>query len=309
MSVSRRVIAVFFCVMACITLSGAHAYSATKITAVVNDQAVTSYDIAQRAKLISLTTRRGGAAARREAMNELIDDKLKLAEARRIGISVSDAEIDDAYANIAKRVKLSTKGLTGALRQSGVNPNTLKDRLRAEIAWSQVIRARFRATVKIREADVIAALQKNDDTTKNTSIEYALQAITVVVPAKASASLKAQRKRDVNNLRSRFLSCTEGAKLARGMSEVVVQPIRRRLEVEIPSNVIDDVKNTSVGRLTPPQTTEKGYELIAVCDKRELQSDASARIEMEDELRNKEGQQMSRKYLRDLKRQAVIEYR
>ncbi len=311
-SVFRRLIGTV-AALAVTTLLSAPVLAQTTIKVVVNDKPITSYNVAQRARLIQLTTRRGGAAAQREAMEELIDEVLKLQETQRLGISVSKAEVDNAFASIAQRVKLSPANLSRALQQSGVNPDTLRDRLRAEIGWSQAVRMRFRASVKINDSDVIAAMRraaaKEEDKGPPISIEYAVQSIVFVVPAKASGSFKAQRRREVDQFRARMTSCADAAKMAEGMKEVVLLPERRRLETEVPEDIRKELEAIGVGKATKPTETDRGLEIIALCDKRELQSDIAARVEMESELRNKEGEQLARRYLQDLRRRAVIDYR
>lgn len=285
------------------------ANSATEIRVIVNDKAITTYDIDQRAKLLRLTTRRSGAAAQKAAMEELIDETLKLQESDRLRVSVSDAQVNDAFGNIAKNVKLTPSRLEAALRQSGVDPATLRDRLKADLAWSQSVRLKFRATVKINEADVVAALRKGAAEEPLTSVEYNLQSYVFVIPAKASEAFKAKRKAEVTQFRSQFTSCEQGAQAAQGLSEVVVLPARRRLESELPPNVRSALQNTQAGGTSEINLGDKGYEFVAVCDKREFKGDVDARVAKEAELRNKEGDQLSRQYLRDLRRNALIDYR
>ncbi len=287
----------------------APAKAATEIKVIVNDKAITTYDIDQRAKLLRLTTRRSGAAAQKAAMEELIDETLKLQESARLRVSVSDAQVDDAFGNIARNVKLTPSRLEAALRQSGVSPSTLRDRLKADIAWSQSVRLKFRATVKINEADVVAALRKGATEEPLTSVEYNLQSYIFVIPGKASESFKAKRKAEINQFRNQFTSCEQGEKAAQSLSEVVVLPARRRLESELPPIARDALQNTTTGGTTDINLGDKGYEFIAVCDKREFKGDVDARVAMEAELRNKEGDQLSRQYLRDLRRNALIDYR
>ncbi|MBS8259160.1 peptidylprolyl isomerase [Roseibium polysiphoniae] len=282
------------------------AVAQTSIKVIVNDEAITSYDIQQRARLITMTQRKGGATARRMAEQELIDDKLKLTEAARVRISVSDSQINGAYGNIARNVKMSQSQLSNALRRGGVNPQTLKDRLKAQLAWSQVVRRRFQAEVKVTESDVIAALRKSDKKDQNTSIEYDLKQVIVVVPKKASGGFKSKRKRESDKIRKAFNGCEQAGSVLGQYSEVVLRPVGRRLETELPENMRDSVNDTEPGRLTKPQQTGRGYEMIAVCSKREIQSDIAARTEMESELRAKEGEALSRRYLMDLRRRATI---
>ncbi len=282
------------------------AVAQTSIKVIVNDHAITSYDISQRARLITMTQRKGGATARRLAKQELIDDQLKLTEASRAGVSISDSEVNGAYGNIARNVKMSPSQLSSALRRGGVNPQTLKDRLKAQLAWSQIVRRRYQAQVKVTDSDVIAALRKSDKKDQNTSIEYDLKQVIVVVPKKSSGSFKAKRKRESAQIRKAFNGCEQAGAVLGQYSEVVLRPIGRRLETELPDGMRDEIDKTEPGRLTKPQQTGRGYEMIAICGKEEIQSDIAARTEMKNELQAKEGESLSRRYLMDLRRRATI---
>lgn len=276
------------------------------IEVIVNDHPITTYDISQRARLITMTQRKGGSVAKRMARQELIDEQIQLNEASRVGVNVSDGQINGAYGQIARNVRMSTSQLSSALRRGGVNPQTLKDRLKAQLAWSEVVRGRFSAQIKINDSDVVAALRDADIENKNISIEYDLQRVIVVVPAKSSNSFKAQRRRESDAIRKAFNSCEQAGPVLGQYKEVVVKPIGRRLETEIPGNMRDEIEKAGIGGLTKPEQTSRGYEMIAVCNKREMQSDIAARTEMENELRQKEGESLSRRYLMDLRRRATI---
>ncbi|MTI42316.1 peptidylprolyl isomerase [Roseibium hamelinense] len=276
------------------------------IEVIVNDKAITSFDISQRAKLIRLTQRKSNAVSRREAEQELIDEALQLAEAERIGVSVSDAEVNNAFANIARGVKLTPANLSKALRQNGVNPQTLRDRLKAQLAWSQTVRRRFQAQVDVNENDIIAALREMEDEDKNTSVEYDLRQVIVVVPKSSSNSFRNQRLRDSNAIRANFNSCEAAGAVLGQYKEVVMRPVGRRLETELPGVMREALAKLEPGNLTKPEQTERGYEMLALCGKREIASDMAARTEIENNLRAKEGEQMSRRYLMTLRRTATI---
>jgi peptidyl-prolyl cis-trans isomerase SurA len=307
-STALRLILCFISV-AFLTVS-ANAQATIKV--IVNDKAITSYDISQRAKLITLTQRKSRTAAKRMAEQELIDEIIQVGEAARVGMTPSQTEIDNAYANVARNVKMSTSQLSTALRRSGVSPDTLKDRIKAQIAWQNVIRARFRSEIKINESDVIAAMKrsnKGNDEDQKTSIEYELSQVIVVVPKKASNALKSQRKRESLQIQKSFNGCKESGNVLGQYNEVVIKNVGRRLETELPPQMKEEISKLEVGRLTKPTSSGRGFEMIAVCGKREMQSDLAARTEVENELRAKEGEQMSRRYMRQLKQIATIIHR
>ena len=279
------------------------------IKVIVNDVPITDYDISQRARLITLTQRKSASVARRQAEQELIDDQVKLGEARRMKLDVTTADVDNAYRNIARSAKLTTKQLSSVLRQGGVKPETLKARLKAQIAWQRLVQGRFSGAVEVDESDIIAALQKKDEAERAKSIEYDLKRIIVVVPKKASAGFKSKRKRESGQIRSAFNGCDNAGSVLGQYSEVVVRTIGRRLETELPKNMREEIGALDVGKLTKPQPTAVGFELIAVCGKREIASDIAVRTELENELRAKQGESQARRYLMDVKRRATIIHR
>ncbi|CTQ54153.1 Peptidyl-prolyl cis-trans isomerase SurA [Roseibium album] len=279
------------------------------IKVIVNDVPITDYDISQRSRLITLTQRKSASIAKRQAKQELIDDQIKLGEAERVGVDISQSSIDNAYNNIARNVKMTPAKLSKALRSGGVKPETLKARLKAQLAWNQVLQRKFRGKIEVNESDIIAALRKTDEAERQKSVEYDLKRIIVVVPKNSSGGFKSKRKRESNQIRSAFNSCENLGAVLGKFSEVVVQPIGRRLETELPANMREEINALATGKLTKPSTTPVGFEMIAICGKREIASDIAVRTELENELRAKEGESQSRRYLLEVRRRATIIHR
>lgn len=283
------------------------AHAAIKV--IVNEVPITDYDITQRARLITLTQRKSASAARKQAQEELIDDQVKLGEAERVGIDVGASEVDNAFNNIARSAKMSPGQLSKALSSGGVKPDTLKKRLKAQLAWNQVLQRRFSGRIEVDESDIIAELKKTDEEDRQTSIEYDLKRIIVVVPKNSSGGFKSKRQSESNKIRAAFNGCENSGQVLGQYDEVVVQTIGRRLETELPEDLRKEIGSLETGKLTKPSTTAVGYEMIAVCGKREIASDIAVRTELENELRAKEGESQSRRYLMDVRRRATIIYR
>ncbi|WP_305985017.1 peptidylprolyl isomerase [Roseibium sp. MMSF_3544] len=294
-------------VLALATPLATPAFAAIKV--IVNDVPITDYDITQRARLITLTQRKSAAAAKREAEQELIDDQAKLSEAERYNISISQTQVDNAFNNIARNVKMSPAQLNKALRGGGVKPETLKRRLKAQLAWNRLLQRRFSGSIEVDESDIIAALQKKDEADRRKSIEYDLKRVIVVVPKNSSGGFKSKRKQESNQIRSAFNGCDESGSVLGKYSEVVVQTIGRRLETELPESMRDEINALEPGKLTKPSTTPVGYEMIAICGKREIASDIAVRTQLESELQVEAQKNQSRRYLLEVRRRATIIYR
>lgn len=307
--IAVRVAALAFAgAMMAVPASGALAQTAIKV--LVNNEPVTSYDIDNRSRLLNLTT--GGKAGRQQAVEELINDRLKLQEAKRRNINVADTEVQRAFATIAERAKLSPANLEKALRQSGVDPATLKARIRAEIAWGEVVRSRFRASVSVSEREVADALAKKTGTSQAAQqavFSFELQPAISIVPAKATKAQEAQALNQANAYRSRFNGCDGSLEVAKSLKGVVVKARVLREEGQLGGEVGDAILATEAGKATKPIRTEEGYQIIGVCARKTIQGQTKAAEEVRDELSNQRGEMMARQYLRDLRALSVIETR
>src|ERR1700754_1057811 len=89
-------------VTACVTLTLsaiAHPAHAQAVVVMVNGDPVTTFDIEQRSKLIALTTHK--TPARQDVIQELIDDRLKIKEAKKFGVDLSASDTEETYAGMA----------------------------------------------------------------------------------------------------------------------------------------------------------------------------------------------------------------
>lgn len=283
------------------------AQSAIKV--LVNEQPITTYDIRNRTGLLRLTT--GGRKGRSQAIEELIDEKLKLQEAVRRRIIISDQEIDRAFGQIARRAKLTPARLTQALRQAGVNPQTLKNRLRSEISWGKIVRAQFKTSVQITERDVAEALagKETGDEADTNVAQFDLQPIIFVIPANASKGYISQRRREAEAFRSRFAGCDQTLDQTKKLKGVVVQPKIRRTSNDLRGPTAESIANTEVGKATRPEKVAQGFQLLGICAKRDLAGQSMAAEAVRDKLASERGSRMARRFLRDLRAAAFIEYR
>lgn len=291
------------------SLSGAvQPAAASTIKILVNDSPITEFDISQRVKLLNATGNRSGNA-QQAAIDELIEEKLKMQEARRLGVSASASAVDNAFNTIASRVNLSPAQFSQALNQMGINPATLKKRLEADIAWSDVVRARFQREVRIRDRDIETALAKKGEQATTAAHEMVLQQVLFIIPAGSSNDFIRQRTRDAEDFRAKYTGCDTARDLARNYRDIVVKDNVRRASTELPPPVAEILKSVPVGKASPPNKTTNAVEMIGVCDSKEIQSDAAARQQIESQMMNEQGERLARRLLIDLRQTAVIERR
>ncbi len=280
-----------------------------QVVVVVNGDPITAFDIDQRTKLIQLSAPK--PPTRQYVLDELIDEKLKIQLIRRYSIEGMDKDVDNAFSNMARRMKLTPQQFTEVLARSGITPGTLKQRIRAEITWSNVIRGRYQSSFQINDKEILAKLEtKKADEKELIGYDYTLRPILFVVARGSPPGLVETRKREAEALRARFNNCEDGIALARGLREVAVRQSVVKMSAELPPALRDVLEKTEVGRLTAPEVTAQGVEVYALCAKKQSSAEnVPGRREVRDELFSERFQSHATRYLKELRSQAMIEYR
>ena len=275
-----------------------------QIVLYVTGQPITAYDIDQRSKLIALG---GKPKSRQQVIDELIDDQLKILAARRFNFEMKQADVDAAFANLARNAGATPDQFSKMLESRGVNPNSLKARLKADLTWNQVVRGRFGQQINPSEKDIFEAEMQSEQ--KEVGIEYTLHPITFVVPRGSPANVIEARRREAEALRQRFQSCNTGLPFARALREVVVRAPIRRNSADLSPALREILAKVEIGRVTPPEVTEGGVEVFALCERKETNSDSPTKRKVRDEIFQKRFQKQADRYLRELRSQAMIEYK
>jgi peptidyl-prolyl cis-trans isomerase SurA len=305
-SLATRLCAIALAAVLASTAAVPRASADSSIRVLVNDEPITSFDIAQRAKLMAMAREKGGI---KDATEQLINEVIEVADAKKHGIVVADARVDLAYAQISKNLKMDPDKLTKILASQGVIPETLKRRIRAQIAWSAVVQAKSRSEVSIKSSDITKALLADNQSEKAQTTEFTLQEILFVVPKGSSAGYFAQRRREAEGFRLRFAGCDKSIDQAKGLKDVVVRNIGRRTANELTGNDGKEVRDTPVGKTTSPAQVDQGVTLVAVCATRSVNGDFVARTDIEGKLMAEQSKGVGDDYLKELRGKAIIQYR
>ena len=254
-------------IAAALTVGASSSLLAQQVVVVVNGDPVTAIDVAQRTKLIQLSTHK--MPPRQEMIDELIDEKLKLQVAKRYRVEISEAEVNSAFATLAARARNSPQQFAQGLAQAGISPDALKSKLKADIIWGQIIRGKYQSEFNIRERDIVAVLeQRSADAPRAVGYEYTLRPILFIVQRGSPEGVYVARKAEADALRARFQRCDEGLGMARGIRDVAVRDQIIRSSADVPAPLREVLDKVPVGSLTQPDLTQQGIEMFAVCGKK-----------------------------------------
>jgi peptidyl-prolyl cis-trans isomerase SurA len=288
----------------------ASAPARAQVVAVVGGEPITEVDIAQRARLIELSNQK--KPTRQEVLDELIDDKLKVQLSKRYIAEVPKREIESAYANIARRAGMTVAQFTKMTAQAGITPEALKSRIHADYVWSQIVRGKFQGSLQVGEKEVEVKMQekKSDAVAEVVNYDYSLRPILFLVARGASPAVFEARKKDAEALSARFDNCDQGLRSAMALPDVAVRETIKRQAADLGQQQRDVLAKTAPGHLTPPDTTPQGIEVFAICGKTPATTgDSLAKRTIRDEMFNERYQAMSKKFLKELRSQALIEYK
>jgi peptidyl-prolyl cis-trans isomerase SurA len=281
---------------------------AQNVIVIVNGEPVTALDIEQRSKLDTLSTHK--TPSRQEVLDELIDDILKIKEAKKWSLELSDSDVDSQFNAMAGRMHMTSEQLTQVLLKNGISSAILKSRIRADTVWQQLVRGRFQSSLQIGEQDVLAALQdkQTDASADDTTYDYTMRPILFIVAPGSGEAVFEGRKREAEGLRTRFKTCEEGLPFARALQDVAVRDQIVRNSADIPPDVRKVVDGTAIGSLTPPEVTKLGVEMFAICAKNQSKADNSpGKRKAREAVFSQRFEAQSKKYLQELRRSAWIE--
>jgi len=140
----------------------------TRIVAVVNDDIITVGDLSARLKLVLRSSNIPDTPEARQRLSAqmlrtLIDEKLQMQEAKRLGVKVADKELNEAVERIEQRNNMPKGGLEKYLGQQGIPFNALTDQLSAAIAFGKVVRNRVSQDVSVSDDEVSDAMSRIKD--------------------------------------------------------------------------------------------------------------------------------------------------
>src|SRR5882757_6426821 len=185
--------------------SPSHAQS---VVVMVNGEPITSYDIEQRSKLTTLTTHK--PAVRQQVIDELIDEKVKIKEAKKFGVDPTATDIDQSFAAMSSRMRVTPEQLSKSLETQGVRTDTLKARIKAEMVWTSLVRGRYKESLQVGEKEVAAAVrEKGDEKSEVEAFEYSMRPVVLIVPRGSPPAAIDVRRKEAEALRERVQSCEE----------------------------------------------------------------------------------------------------
>jgi peptidyl-prolyl cis-trans isomerase SurA len=246
---------------------------------------------------------------RKDAKEELIEERLKVQAARKLGIVVSDDDVKNVLKDLAGRNKMNLEQFTQHLKGSGVDIATLGERFRAQRAWRDLIGRRYSAQVSISQRDVDKLLADAAAEAGEDAAELQVQKIALTLPGKIDQASLTKRYAEAESLRRRLSGCKGMAEVAKSVPDTRFDDMKYVKPGSIAEPMRSMLLSAKDGDVLPPVTTSGGVEIYAVCGRRGTAGNEERQQQARAQLQAKELDIMAKRHLRNIRQEANIEYK
>jgi peptidyl-prolyl cis-trans isomerase SurA len=242
-----------------------------RIVAVVNDGVVLQSDLDATLQQVTAQLRGQNVALpppkvlRTQVLNQLVLEQIQSQMADRAGIKVSDEQLNDALASIAKQQHVSFQDLPARLAQDGINYAYYREQLRREIA-REILRSQQvlqHIVITPRELDQYIANQQD---TVSSLYEYNASNILIAIPQDASPAQVAHASKLAHDIDVRAKAGDDFAKLAvtYSQAETALQggELGWRKGSELPTFLADVIGRLKPGQVSDVIQTSTGFHIV-----------------------------------------------
>lgn len=165
------------------------------IVAIVNGNIITSLDLDDQVKMAILSSgMKDSAELRREILKSMITEEIKWGLLKKFAGKVdwvSENDIEDSFASIAKRNNMSSESFSKLLVSKGINLKAFKHSIRVNLSWIEYVKAKYGKNVNITERELVATLDGIKENKKKESFLVS----RMFFPVTDSSSVKAVKDR------------------------------------------------------------------------------------------------------------------
>ncbi len=245
---------------------------------------------------------------RKKGLEELIEERLKLQDAKRHNISVSEADVNRALKSVADRNKMTLPQFGEYIKKMGGDIDIMRTRFKVQLAWREVIRRKFGHQISIsgKDVDQLVASAKSQNAD---AVELKLQRIVLPLSGRLDQALAARQQAAAERMQRAFRGCASTPALAKSVPGARFEDLGFKKAATFQEPTRTFLLSAKDGEMAPPSLTATGIELYAVCARR-VESATEAKRELaHQELAMREFEVMAQRRLRDLRTEAHIDYR
>jgi peptidyl-prolyl cis-trans isomerase SurA len=254
--------------------------SADFIVAVVNSEPVTNQEV----QTLSLRLQREAQAqgrqldapeSKRLALEQIINDKAQIQQARDAGIVIDDEALDMAEANVASNNQLTREALRQRLQQDGVALSSFREQLRNQLLMTRVREREVEARIRISDIEVEQFLQEQIKAQAvRASADLNLAMILIAVPENSTEEQIKPLEAQARDVARRARSGENFAELAKTFSQAADRganggALGLRPADRYPELFVQAVEALPVGGVSEVLRSGAGFHVLKVLERQQ----------------------------------------
>ncbi|WP_278802754.1 peptidylprolyl isomerase [Marinobacter nauticus] len=248
-----------------------------RVVAIVDDEVILQSELDARINtIVGRLSAQGTGLPPRElleqrVLDQLIQESLQLQMADQMGMRISDNELNETLANIARSNGMTLAEFEGQLAEEGVTYQQAREQIRNEMLTSRVQQRRVGNRVRVTDREVENYLQAQQ-ANGSTDAEYRLAYIFIEVDDPASEASVDEARETAQALRQQIANGRDFREVAVAESDASNAleggDMGWRSESQLPSLVAPVVPDLKVGEPSQVLENNSGFHLVMVMDKR-----------------------------------------
>lgn len=245
------------------------------VAAVVNNGVVLESEINDMVQRVKTNASRqnqtlpSDRALRTQAMERLILNSLQMQMAKRMGLQITDPQLDETIENIAREQKMTLEQFRAQVVLEEGSYEVFRERLREEITTGEVLRANVQRRIYVspQEIDTVTKLMEQQGASNE---EYNIGHILVALPSQPDAEQMKEAEVKANKIMELLRSGSDFKKIAiaSSSSETALEGGDMGwLNInEMPTLFADQIRGKKKTDMIGPLRSGAGFHILTIFD-------------------------------------------
>ncbi len=250
-----------------------------RVAAIVNENVVTTSELDEQVAMITerleqqRTALPDAEVLRKQVLDRLVVQEVQMQRANRVGIKISDEQLNAALADVAQRNNLRLADLPRALASQGVDYASYRDNMRKEITLTSLRQRDVIAKINVTPRELEQFIERQKRMPSET-MEYNVSHILIAVPQEASQTQVDELAKRAQDIYVRSTGTEDFGRLAVAYSNSQTAlesgSLGWRKGPELPTFFAEEIVKLKAGGISKPIRTPSGFHLIKLNETRDI---------------------------------------
>lgn len=275
-----------------------------KVVAVINDKIITLTEYEEQAKLNGITL--GDIETNFNFLEQIIDKTIIEQEAKRIGVVVTDAEVEGTIQEMQSYYNINKKDIEKSMKEQNITEEGFKEQWKFQLMTRRLVQREIKGSIAITDEEIAQYYKKTygDELETGNIHEFEIAHILISSDTPQTASQIAERARQGENFAKLAknhsqdaMSASSGGVLGYFKKGDLIEPLDQA------------VQNAKVNEIVGPVETTAGFHIIKILNRQEIKNGISKTYsnEIRSILYNQKAEEILKNYLIRIKNSAYIE--